>query len=118
MITTLSTPDPDTKQPITVTVHWSHVPVTGVTLYRKDVEGNPRALNADVTFGPVVGAPTGRKDHNFSIELDVQTQDHEVRMRDGNDYASIKDLQETWKLASTSGGHGPIASVKITTILQ
>lgn len=118
MIKTISTTNPDNGQPIKVYVDAPNVDVLAVTLSRGDVEGNSRALMADVTFGPVVNAPKGRKDYDFSVELDVTTDGHVVPMRDGNTNTSITDLQKPWDLASTSGGHGDIQSVSVRTILQ
>lgn len=127
MITTLSTQDPDNPgnpgKKITVTVDWAHVPVSAVTLTRGDVEGNSRALKANITFGAAAGVPAGATD--FDVEVDVETagrtaeiEGHTVRMRDGLPIASPEDLQGTWDMGSTSGGDGNILAVTVRTIVR
>lgn len=124
MITTLSTQDPDNPgNQITVTVDWAHVPVTAVTLARGDVEGNSRALKANITFGAAAGVPAGATD--FDVEVDVETagrtagiEGHTVRMRDGLPLTSPRDLQGTWDMGSSSGGDGNILAVTVRTIVR
>lgn len=118
MVKTLHIPDPDSSKLIPVTVDAPNVDVIAVTLSRGDVEGNSRALMADVVFDTSVKLPKPGQEYEFDVEVDVSTDGHEVRMRDGRPITSITELQDPWDLASTSGGHGDIQSVSVRTILR
>jgi len=119
MIRNFSTPDPDSTngRTVNVTVHWTDVPVANVELSRAENDGNPRALQAKVTFGAGVTFPANATD--FGVDLVVKTANHDAPMMDGLPVSSLADLQtETqnpWVLNSTSEGVGAIQSVEVRT---
>lgn len=121
-ITHLTANDPDDPngQPISVSVDWKDVPVTGVVLSRVDVEGNTNALQAEIEFGPLASFPATATD--FDVEVDIHTSGHTVRIREGLPISSATDLQKeiqkAWEIASSSGGTGQITSVEVRTIIR
>jgi predicted secreted protein len=120
--TNLTANDPDAPNGprIPVTVDWRDVPVTRVDLSRVDVEGNSQALQATVEFGPLASFPPSATD--FDVEVDIETADHLVRIREGLPISSRADLQKeiqkAWEIASSSGGIGQISSVEVRTIVR
>ena len=118
MIKLLQTQNPDDATKIPVVLDASDVGVTGVTLSRASVEGNPRALNADVSFDKSLRLPEEGREHQLRVELYVLTEGHVAIMTDSQPLKSIGDLEASWDLATTSGGHGDIHAVLVKTFLD
>jgi hypothetical protein len=118
MVKLLFTTNPDNGNQVPVILDTSSIDVTGVTLSRGSVEGNSRALNADVSFDTSVNVPKPGVERQFDVRLHVLTEGHVVPMTEGMTIKSVGELQKPWDLASTSGGHGDIHAVLVKTILH
>lgn len=99
---------------IDVVVNWTGVDVTHVELSRAENDGNPRALQAKVTFAPGVTFPANAT--QFDVDLVIKTANHDVPMMEGLPVSSLADLQKEtqspWVMNSTSEGDGEILSVE------
>lgn len=118
MVKLLFTKNPDSEENIPVVLDTSDVEVTKVTLYRRSVEGNSSALNADVSFDVTEEVPNPGEQYLVDVHLYVLTADHAVPMTDAFRITSIADLQKPWDMASTSGGSGDVHAVFVKTVLH
>ena len=114
----LFTTNPDNKNQVPVILDTTDVEITSVALSRGSVEGNSRALQADVTFDTSVDLPKQGQEHMLEVFLHVLTEEHTVPMMEFMTINSASELKEVWDMASVSGGHGDIHAVVVKTALH
>lgn len=115
MVKLLHAQDPDSGTTVPVVVDDQSVGITSLALRRGSVEGNPRALRADVTFDRTEPLAREGEPRLFEVFVHVLTSGHVVPMQDAQEITATGDLAETWDMASVSGGEGRIEAVLVTT---
>lgn len=118
MVKLLRTQNPDDGTSLPVVVDSSEVEIAAIKLFRANVEGNPQALNADVSFGASAELGQGGHDRLLDVFLFVLTDGHVATMRDSMVVKAASDLQKPWDMATVSAGSGPIRAVFVKTLLH
>lgn len=112
----LTTFDPDSGAEIPLSVE-GPVLVTGVKIFRGDVEGDRNALNALVHFELSHPLPEEGREHMLHVFIEAQTEGHLVRMMAYGPVHSIDELRQPWDFATVANGVGSLRSVHVRTEL-